>query len=84
MKCVAMAWFCDLCSELLELTLVMKDSSRADTNTGAHSRPFVVADYGGAIADAAPLDEVAVASFAAVAYDRSNAVSDPMALALAD
>lgn len=66
------------------LTLVMMDSSRADTNTAAHNRPSVAADCGDATADAALLDEVAAASFAAVAYDRSNAVSDPMALALAD
>jgi len=75
---------CGYNKHLVELTLVMMDSSRADTNTVAHNRPFEVADYDDAIADVAPLDEVAVVSFAVVAYDQSNAVSDPMALALAD
>lgn len=61
------------------------DSSPADTNTGAHSRPSAAAGCGGASADVAlPRDEVAAASFGAAACGRSSAASDPTALALAD
>lgn len=56
----------------------------ADTSTDeVHNRPFVVADYDDAFADVTLLDEVVVVSFAVVYY-QSNAVFDPMALALAD